>query len=341
MVVEAEHSEAERQALISLVRDIRRWLPAPIIIALVVGLSGVYAQPVGDVPATVAFAQAESIMTTEGPFNPEWLYPEGRIDYRVIEWLLSQAVAGSVGAEDADAAWEQLLSPSDRVGIQVDVEGIQPHDPLLEALVRQIMDRGVPMRNIIIYAGEESALFRAGYDISGRAPGVQVMASDDRGYRNGVTRIALDHCTKIVNLTRLRVDPEVGLHGALANCLAAVPYVDRQRMRRNPEQLPEAAAIATMRRKMVLHIVDALRPGFRPRDGGGRFDTWQLNGVLASTDPVAVDVIGREILQNKLGSEAAEGQCASIEVPYLAPAEASFRLGQSDREQIEVLQIGP
>lgn len=327
--------------MISLVRDTRRWLPALMIVALVTGLDSAWAQPVEDVPATVALAQAESIMTTEGPLNPAWLYPEGRIDYRVIAWLLQQAVAGSVGAEGVDAAWEELLSPSDRVGIQVDVEGIQPHDPLLEALVRQIMDRGVPMRNIIIYAGEESALFRAGYDISGRTPGVRIMASDDRGYRRGITRIVLDECTKIVNVTRLRIDPDIGMYGALANCLAAVPYVDRQRMRHNPEQLPRAAAIATMRRKAVLHIVDALRPGFRVHDGRGRYQTWEFNSVLASTDPVAVDVIGREVLQARLAQDAADDERPIIDVPYLAPAERAFRLGQSDREQIELLQIGP
>ena len=327
--------------MISVTRRTRRLLPAIIVVLLAAGIGCGWAQIEADETSTVALARAESIMTTEGPLNPGWLFPEGRIDYRVIEWLLSEAVAGSVGAEDVDAAWGVLLNPSDRVGIQVDVDGIQPHDPLLEALVRQIMDRGVPMRNIIIYGGEESALFRAGYDISGRTPGVQIMASDDQGYRNGITRIVLDHCTKIVNVTRLRIDREVGMYCALANCLAAVPYVDRRRMVRNPEQLPEAAAIATMRRKSVLHIVDGLRPGFRYRDGGGRFDTWPLNGVLASVDPVAIDVIGQEILQTKLSEEAADGPCQTIDVPYLTPADEAYRLGQSDREKIEVVQIGP
>ncbi|MFW5868186.1 MAG: hypothetical protein ACOCX2_10245, partial [Armatimonadota bacterium] len=213
----------------------------------------------------MAVARAESIMTLEGPLNPQWLYPEGRIDYGVIEWLLENAVAHSVGMTDVDDAWDVLLSPGDRVGILVDVEGIQPHDPILEALIRQIMDRGVLMRNITIFAGEESALFRAGYDISGRTPGVRVMASDDQGYRGGLTRIVLQQCTKIVNLSRLRVHPQIGMYGALANCLAAVPYVDRERMLRNPEQLPEAAAKATMKRKVVLPILDALSPGFQPR----------------------------------------------------------------------------
>lgn len=280
-------------------------------------------------------------MSTDAPLTPAWLYPEGRIDYNVIAWLLSRAVAGSMRAETHGDVWDALLSPSDRVGIQVDVEGIQPHDPLLEALVRQIMDRGVPMRNIIIYAGEESELFRAGYDISGRAPGVRVMASDDQGYRHGLTRIVLDYCTKIINVSRLRVDPQIGMHGALANCLAAVPYVNRKRLRQNPEQLPEAAAIATMRRATVMHIVHALQPGYSARDGGGRFETWSYNGVLASIDPVAVDVIGRQILLEKLAEEAEGAESPQLEVSYLVPAAETYRLGVCDPEAIDVVQIGP
>lgn len=311
------------------------------VVAVTAFAAPMWCAPEDQATATVALARADSIMTTDAPLTPAWLYPEGRIDYNVIEWLLSRAIAGSVGADDADEAWEILVSPSDRVGIQVDVEGIQPHDPMLEALVRQIMDRGVPMRNIIIYAGEETELFRAGYDISGRAPGVRVMASDDQGYRHGLTRIVLDYCTKIVNVSRLRIDPNLGIHGALANCLAALPYVDRERIIRSPEQLPEAAAKATMRRKMVLHIIDVLRPGYRLRDGGGRFDTWAYNGVMASVDPVAVDVIGREILQAKIMEEAGGAACPQLELPWLAPAAETYRLGVADREQINLIRIGP
>jgi hypothetical protein len=292
-------------------------------------------------PSVVAVARAESIMTTEGILNPGWLYPEGRIDYEVIETLLSDAVASSVGVEEVSDAWEVLISPSDRIGIQIDEAGIQPHAPLLEALVRQIMDRGVPMRNIIIYAGEESALFQAGYDISGRTPGVRVMGTDSHGFRRGLSRIALNECTKILNISRLRVDERIGMYGALANCLAVVPYADRERMMRNPEQLPEAAAKATMKRKMALHVIDALSPGFRLRDGGGRYETWAYNGVLASPDPVALDEVGRQILEAKLAEEAEAGNTPGLEVNYLLPAAENYRLGVADPEEIAVVEIGP
>ncbi len=328
----------------AFVRNLHWALLPAAVIAAVAALDGpVRADPPTEEPSrsTVALARAGSIMTVGGPLTPAWLYPEGRIDYGVIEWLLAKAVAGSMGVEDDDDAWKALLSASDRVGILVDVEGIQPHDPLLEALVRGIMDRGVPMRNIVIFAGEESALFRAGYDISGNTPGVRVMASDDQGYRKGLTRIVFDYCTKIINVSRLRVDPEIGMYGALANSLAAVPYVDRQRLRHEPQLLPEAAAKATIRRMVVLNIIDALTPAFQRSEGGRGYDTWAYNGVLASTDPVAVDTIGRQILQEKLVEEAGGGACPELEVPYLAPATEAYRLGTSDPEQIDVLRIGP
>ena len=292
--------------------------------------------------ARVGLARAETIMAVDAPLTPAWLYPEGRIDYNTIEVLLQTAVASAMGVETEDEAWDLLLTPGDRVGILVDVEGIQPHDPLLEALVRHIMDRGVPMRNIIIFAGEERALFRAGYDISGNAPGVQVMASDDQGYRRGLTRIVFDYVTKLVNLSRLRVDPQIGMHATLSNSLAVVPYVDRERLLREPELLPEVAAKATIRRMTVLHILDALSPAWRQSESGRGYDTWSYNGVLASTDPVALDALARQILEEKIAQEQAfGGACPALEVPYLQPAADEYRLGTADLEAIEIVRTGP
>ncbi len=309
---------------------------AAVIVAVQICAGACRAEPGLPEKSTVAVARTDQIMIREGLLAPEWLYPEGRIDYGAIERLLRRAVATSVGTEKASDAWKQLLNPTDRVGIQFDVQGIRPHDALLEALIRQIMDAGVPMRNIVIYAGDEAALYRAGFDLSGRAPGVRVMASDDQGYRHGISRIVLDLCTKIVNLSRLRVDSDLAVYGSLTNCLASVPYVERERTRRDPPHLAEAAGSATLRRKTVLHIVDALQPGYRRTDDGKSFETWFYRGVLASQDPVAIDVVGRDILNEKRAS-VTETTCEPLTVQYLEPA-SRHRLGNSSPDRIEVIR---
>lgn len=310
----------------------------------------------------VAVARAERILAPEGLLNPSWLYPEGKIEYSIVEGLLGQAVTGAVGVEPADEAWDELLGPNDRVGIQLDVKRPQTTNELLEALILRIHGTGVPLRNIIIYAGDEAALFRAGFDLSNRTPGVRVMASDDQGYRGGLTRIVLDHCTKIINVSRLRADRRIGMHAALANCLASVPYVERERLMREPQDLASAAANATLRRTIVLHIVDALQPVHRPPAEGVDPGTWLYRGILASSDPVALDTVCRSILLEGPGGDESpadgdeapvggdeepptddgpDGKALTPPVQYLEPATERFRLGNSDPERIDVERIGP
>ncbi len=291
--------------------------------------------------SVVAVARARKIMVQDAPMSPYWLYPEGRVDYGTVDRLLAEAVQAATGTGSQDAAWRSVLGPNDRVGIQLDAEGIRAHDVLLEALIRQIMDAGVPLRSIIIYSGDETALFRAGFDLSGRAPGARVMASDDQGYRHGLSRIVLDYCTVVVGLCRLRVDAQIGMYGALANCLMSFPYVERERLRRSPEMLGEAGANSTLRRKNVMQVVDALRPTYRLDGETGEPQTWLYRGVLASRDPVAVDVVGRQVLLEGLREHSTADPCLAPRVSYLEPATQRYRLGNSDPDRIDVIRIGP
>jgi len=290
--------------------------------------------------SVVGIARAEEILVPEGIRAPAILYPEGRVHYGVVTELLDRAVAAAVGLDEPAEAWRAVVSPGDRVGIQIDVEGISAHDAALDVLVRRVVAVGVPLRNITIYAGQEAALFRAGFDLSGRVPGANVMASDDLGYRGGISRVVLDRCTKIISLSRLRVEPHFGMHGALANCLESVPYTERRRLEREPEGLAEVAANSTLRRMIVLHVLDAMWP-ITSYPAGARPEMWQYGGLLASTDPVALDVIGREVLLEAL--RQADPACADLDPPvtWLAPATTQFRLGNSERAAIDVIEQWP
>lgn len=327
--------------MLSFTGSARRLRLLALIALLTTAASGLWGSPGAPASSQVVIVRAEQIMTLDGLLNPTWLFPDGRIDYGVIERLLNETVSAVTGEQDAMAAWRSLISPSDRVGIQIDVAGIQPHDPVLEALVRRIVDAGVPLRNIIIFSADETELFRAGYDLSGTVPGARVMASDAIKYRDGVSRIVLNHVTKIINLSRLRVDPEIGMHGALANYLAVVPYEERTRLRRNPDQLAAAAAIPTVRRSSILHIIHALEPAFAVSDSGRKYSVWQYNGLLASVDPVAVDTVAQGILRERISEELGAEAAASLQVPYLVAAAEQFRLGNTSPDCIEVVQIGP
>ena len=127
----------------------------------------------------VAVARAERILVPAGIRAPTWLYPEGRVEEGVVEKLLDAAViAALVGSTGGCLAL--LISPT-TVGIQIDPVPRRTTPCSMCSCV--VLLRRVCLRNITIYAGDEAALFRAGFDLSGRMPGVTVLASDAPGYR--------------------------------------------------------------------------------------------------------------------------------------------------------------
>lgn len=294
-----------------------------------------------DARAHVCVARAENILMPESPLAPPFIYPEGKLDYKVVEKLLDDALLALSGAGSAREAWNARFSPTDRVGIQIDVGPLPVHKTLLEAVTLRLIACGVEQSNIIVYSGEESALFRAGFDLSGAAGRIRVMGADAEGYRKGISRIVLDHCSAIINLARLRTDQRVGISGALTNCLSAVPYEERERLLRNPEALPAAAAIASLKVKTRLHIVDALRPGLGPGEEPNTMQTWTYGGVMVADDPVALDVVGHEVLLSRLREADPAVTCLTPPVVYLLPAQKRYRLGVADLDDIELTQIGP
>ncbi len=296
----------------------------------------------GQDSSRVCVSRGERVLLPPSVLAPSWVYPEGKLDYFVVEGLLDKAVASLTGETSVRTAWSQLFRPSDRVGVQIDVPTLPVHQALIEAVIRRLTRAGVSTSNIIIYAGDENALFYAGFDLRHDGDGVQVMGSDSEGFRGGLSRIVLDYCTAIINLSRLRVDPQIGMSGALANCLAAVPHVERERLRRAPETLAAAAARATLRRKLRLHIMDALQPAYEPSASSAALPTtWVYGGVLASYDPVAMDIVGREILLEKLRETDPQATELQPPVTYLEPACERYHLGQCDRAKIEIVTIGP
>ena len=295
--------------------------------------------PAADAPR-VCVARAEKILMSESALVPEFIYPHGKIDYPVVAGLLDEAMVSLTGERSGKEAWCSRVSPLDRVGIMLDIAPLPVHRALLEAVTLRLIACGVPRENITVFAAEESALFRAGFDLR-EVPGrVRVMGADSEGYRRGMTRVVLDYCTVIINLSRLRMDARIGMSGAIANHLAAAPTVERRRLLSSPEELAAVAARGSLKLKTQLHIMDALRPGDLPVDRAEPA-TWLYRGVLVSEDPVALDAVGREILLARLRESNPDAAALTPPVVYLEPAATRYRLGVADIDAIELTEIGP
>ena len=290
--------------------------------------------------ARVALARRERIFFDPNPIST-YMYPEGKLDFRVIEPMLDEAVASLTGVADPIASWGAMVKPVDVVGIIVDVGDLPVHLTVVDAVVQKLLKAGVERDNIVIFSGEENELFNAGFEIRRTGPGIRCLGSEHEGYRSGITRIVQDTCTALIEISRLRVDRQLGVSGALADHLACVPTAERVRILNGaPDEIGTVANRPLVRRKMLLHIMDALQPAYDFRVGRALPPRWDYRGLLVSHDPVALDALGAQLLAKYRESVKKEPWPLLPDPAYICHACTGNALGQSDLSKITIIKSG-
>jgi len=291
-------------------------------------------------PATVGLARADHVYLPDSIFTPEFAYPEGKIDYGILKLLLHRAVTAWSGQQPNDF-WTQNFLPNARVGLMIDVQDPPVPPIMVEAIIRQLVSARVKPENILIFAADERDLFAAGFSLDHDRPGVKAYGAASLGYRNGVSRILLDMCDKVINIAVLRPHSQLGMTGAVHNHLACAPVTVAKQVTADPKQLASVAARALTNQKVVLHFLVALHPFYAVPTDAHPHPRWEYAGLLLASDPVALDTVGLDILTTKRTEEGIEPAEPPTAAQYLQAAFSEYHLGQADRDEITVVTIGP
>jgi hypothetical protein len=211
---------------------------------------------------------------------------------------------------------------------------------MVEAVLTQLVDAGLPTSQLFIFSADERELFAAGFSLRDSGPGVRSYGADSVGYRGGISRLVLDQCDKIVNLSRLRPHPQLGMTGAVANYLNALEPQRRHKIRENPQEFASTARNVRLSQRMALHLVDCTHLPYALDDEAAEDDPrWEYRGLLCSTDPVAVDVIGQEILEKKRAQ--VKGCPWPLEPsPVHLEIAAENGMGTYERDRLALTQVG-
>ena len=264
----------------------------------------------------------------------EVFHPGSIVDKRIfqpaVREMLDYALKTLTGESAARNAWEKFFSPSDIVAIKVNPSSAPAtitSMALLREVIRGLNSVGVPNRNLIVYDRNSNQLEVNGYHAMVPA-GVRVFGLDQRWAVNGEragydpnvfcemdcfgereTRSYLAHvvsteATKIVNLPVLKEHNASGVTGCLKN-LAYGSFNNVARTHVDPKTFTDPViavmcSVAPLRVKAVLHIMDGVRAVYH----GGPFGwnpefVWEAKTLLIGTDPVAVDRIELEIVEQK------------------------------------------
>jgi hypothetical protein len=285
----------------------------------------------------VGIGRVTDFLLRLGPLTPKLFYPEGKLSDLAAHQALDLAFTAMSG-QDADAWLAATVKPTGRVGIQADCTWPQVSMVLVDVLIDRIVHIGVAPSQIYVYAGDEREIYRAGLLVKREGDGVRVVGTASEGFRNGVSRVALDYCDVLINVARLKPDRRIGLWGCTANNLSLVDYPDRLAALAEPDKLCDIAARPTVRAKTKVCLLDALQPPYEPavEHGDVRLvpPRWPYGGVIASADPIAADIVGWRLIEAYRAGRKLEPAALSPRPDYLEKACGEHHLSRA-------LEAGP
>jgi len=296
------------------------------------GAAGVAAAGLAGRAAAEAPPRSRVVVVT----HPEVLLRQYRANPPLVRQMVDRALAELLGAATEADAWKQIGRADDLVAIKHNSIGwptLHSHTEINDAVAAQLAAhaRVKPDRILAV----DRMLPPPYHELS------EPFTLPTRSLQTRLRRLYTDHATAIVNVSVLKAHADQGLSAALKNHLgsvnnpAAYHYWEPDRM---PRSLPELNALAPLRTKTRLCIVDALRPLY----AGGPIDDpehrWDYRGLIVGTDPVAVTAVGLRIL------EAKRAEVRGKEWPMAAARQMvaygqELGLGQADPARIELLEV--
>jgi len=227
-------------------------------------------------------------------------------DAAVVREMVASAVMRVTGAPTAHDGWRTLVKPDDVVGL-VPTSHLNPtHDEVIAAVRAAVSDAGVPADRVrIAQGGPEKA----------------------------------EACTALISLPALKAHWLTGIGTVLKNYITFSGHPSHYHDENN-DRLGEIWLLPQVKGKTRLVLVDALRPLC---DKGPQPDPrymWEYKGVIAGTDPVAVEAVSLKILTAK--REALRGEPWPLSPPPLCvqTADQRYSLGTGRLDEIRLDRVG-
>jgi len=273
-----------------------------------------------------------------------------------IRQLLDEAAKALAGADDAADAWARWFRPDDRLAVKVNCLGLPTRPAVAEGLVLALGACDLPPEHAVLWDRTNRELRRAGYTLRGRGKGIRCYGTDalaSRGnggysaqvYSSGdtgslISRIITDEATALASAAVLKDHNLAGLTAVMKNFFGAIHNPNKYHENNCDPFIADACAQQPIRSRLRLALCDAGRPQYQGGPANRPKWRWPYGGLILSTDPVAADAVGREILLRK---RAAVGMKPLADdgrpVRYLASG-AARGLGRADLARIEVVSIG-
>jgi uncharacterized protein (DUF362 family) len=278
------------------------------------------------------------------------LTASGALDAALLADALGAAVARAAGEATPVAAMRRLFKPTDVVGIKVNTlggRGVCTRPEVPQQLAAWLQAAGVSADRIYVWDRTDGELRAAGYTLSsGR--GVRVFGTNEEGWGELVdwgasasrfARVLVEDLTAVISCAVLKDHYLAGVSLAMKNWFGAV---------HNPNKLhddgcaPFVARLSLhplIRSKLRLNVID----GSLAQCNGGPSRVprwaWPYGGFLASTDPVALDRVGAQVIETRRKEVGLPPLASESREPRWIAGAAALGLGVADPAHIESVDV--
>lgn len=257
-------------------------------------------------------------------------------------------------ANDPTDAWHQFVKPGQVVGLKVNClagRGMSTSTLLVEALIERLQEAGIKREDIIIWDRLNRDLERGGFRLSERGSQVRCFGNDSSGFEQElmtygqvgslVSKTLTRLCDVVINLPILKDHGITGMTGALKNLFGAIHNPNKYHLDVGNPYIPDVWMLEPVQAKVQLTICEAITVQYH---GGPSYMpdwTWDLDGLLVSRDPVALDTIGWQLIDRKRREEGLKVLEDDGRKPaYIATAaDREHGLGTCNLDQIQLVEI--
>lgn len=292
----------------------------------------------------------------------------------IVDAMVNQAITNLTAKPTVAAAWASLAGTNETFGLKVYTApgsrtGTRP--AVAAAVIKGLLEAGVPTNHIIVWDRHEADLRRAGYFELAERFGIRVEGAAEAGYdaqtfyeaamignlvygdlefgkkdegvgrKSFVSKLVSQQITKIINIAPVLNHNAAGVAGNLFS-LAMSSVDNTVRFEVTPARLatavPEIYALPVLGDRVVLNISDALICQYEGEERGLLHYSVDLNEIRLSRDPVALDALALQDLER---SRKARSQ---VELPSnweLYKNAALLELGVADLKHIDITTLKP
>lgn len=267
--------------------------------------------------------------------HPDVFDENDRVRPQIVEFMLRDGLMALIGAYSENEAWKRFVSAQDRVAIKANVMTVPTHTELTVALMNGVARAGVPPEQVCVWDRNCGGI---GPDCAD--PGRWNWGP---GYDAHDISQAVIRANTLINVPVMKVHPLSGIGGALKNWAGAVTNINaRDENASFVIHADSCAGVACInalppiRNKCRLIVVDALRPLYH-HDPISR---WRYQGLILGTDPVAIDTVCLNVLQEKRNRIRPPHWPLDASARHITVADTKYCLGTSELEKIDIGLIG-